>query len=110
MNAPKETGGSTRRSGRLRRIWLWFFVVTCALAGVGFFYKLYEFFWNVTSTEGFEFAGVHLVTYIFVAGGFVMLLAYGFLKGHFSDIESPKHDMLERERRLDELEYGGDHS
>jgi hypothetical protein len=92
------------RSG-LHRAWLIFFIVGCAVAGLGFFYKLYEFFWALTDTDGFEFAGVHLVTYGLVAGGFLMLLLYGFLKGHFSDIERPKYELLERERAYDHADF-----
>ena len=102
MSAPATD--SPRRSP-LRRFWLVFFLLGCAAAGAGFVYKLYEFFWDVTGTEGFEFAGVHLATYLLVAGGFLMLLVQGFLRGHFSDIERPKYEMLERERGYDHDEF-----
>jgi hypothetical protein len=94
-------------SGRqpLRTFWLALFLVGSALAGAGFCYKLYEFFWDVSSTEGFEFAGVHLVTYLLVAGGFFLLLVHGFLRGHFADIERPKYDLLEQERQRDHQEF-----
>ena len=89
----------------LRTFWLVVFLLGSLLAGAGFFYKLYEFFWDVSSTEGFEFAGVHLVTYMLVAGGFFLLLLFCFLRGHFGDIEKPKHDLLEQERRYDQDEF-----
>ncbi len=88
-----------------RRLWLAFFLLGTLGAGVGFVYKMYEFFWDVSGTEGFEFAGVHLVTYACVATGFIMLLAHGLLRGHFGDIEQPKYDMLERECAHDRHEF-----
>ena len=100
-----DTPKTPRKRSSLRTLWLWFFVGGCTLAGIGFGYKLYEFFWALTGTEGFEFAGVHLVTYGLVAGGFLLLLIYGFLKGHFADIEQPKYDLLERERAHDHADY-----
>lgn len=89
----------------MRRLWIGFFAVGCTLAGAGFAYKLYEFFFDVTHREGFEFAGSHLVTYALVAAGFLLLLLFAFLHGHFSDIERPKFELLERERRYDRDEY-----
>ena len=90
----------------MRRFWIVFFSVGCTLAGLGFAYKLYEFFFDVASREGFQFAGVHLVTYALVAAGFLLLLLYAFLQGHFSDIERPKHELLEKELRYDRDEFG----
>ncbi len=99
VNEPKLA-----RSG-LQRAWLIFFIAGCGVAGLGFFYKLYEFFWALTETEGFEFAGVHLVTYGLVAGGFLLLLAFSFFKGHFADIERPKYELLERELAHDHADF-----
>ena len=92
----------------MRKAWLWFFLVGSLLAGAGFVYKMHEFFWDLSGTEGFEFAGAHLVTYLLVAGGFLLLLVHGFLSGHWSDIERPKHELLAREMERDEREYGPD--
>ena len=92
----------------MRRFWLAFFALGCTLAGLGFAWKLREFFFDVTNREGFEFATVHLLTYALVAAGFVLLLLSAFLRGHFSDIEQPKYTLLDREIRLDLDEYGPD--
>lgn len=89
----------------LQRAWLMFFLVGCTVAGIGFFYKLYEFFWALAGTEGFEFAGVHLITYGLVASGFLLLLVFGFMKGHFADIEQPKYDLLDQERAYDHADF-----
>lgn len=94
-----------RRRKPMGRVVLWFFVVGTAIAGLGFGYKMYEFFWALTRQEGFEFAGVHLIVYGLVAAGFLALLAHSFLRGHFSDIEAPKHEMLEREIESDRAEF-----
>ena len=90
---------------RSHRAWLWFFAFVIAMAGVAFAFKLYEFFYDLTNREGFEFTGAHLLTYLLVAGGFFLLLLYGFLRGHFADIEQPKHDLLDQERRYDRAEF-----
>ena len=103
MSPPDDL--APRRRSPLRRFWLVFFIAGCAVAGAGFAYKLYEFFWDVSGTEGFEFAGVHLMTYLLVAGGFLLLLVSAFVRGHFSDIEAPKYEMLERERGRDHDEF-----
>ena len=92
----------------MRRFWIAFFAVGCTAAGLGFAYKLYEFFFDVVGREGFEFAGAHLVTYALVAAGFLLLLLFAFLHGHFSDIERPKHELLEKELRYDRAEFGPD--
>jgi len=98
---------NTTRHGPGRWV-LGFFIVVSTLAGFGFIYKLYEFFFELTGTEGFSFAGVHLITYVLVALGFVALLAHAFLRGHFSDIEQPKYDLLAHERAFDLGEYEDD--
>lgn len=88
--------------GRLRRWVLGFFLVAIGVSGVGFSVKIFEFADDLADQKGLQFAGAHLLTYACVATGFLSLLAYGFLKGHFRDIEEPKYDLLEKERRYDE--------
>ena len=66
-------------------------------AGLGFGVKIYEFAEDLLADQGIGFAGAHLVTYAFVAIGFLLLLAGTFLRGHYADIEKAKFDMLERE-------------
>lgn len=85
-----------------RRWILGFFLFAIAISGVGFAWKIYEFADDLADQHGLRFAGVHLLAYAFVAAGFLSLLAYAFLKGHFRDIEEPKFDLLEKERRYDE--------
>lgn len=94
------------KRSQLHRTWLWVFLAGAIIAGLGFGYKLYEFFWALTGVEGFDFAGVHLITYGLVAAGFLLLLINGVVSGHFGSIEEPKIEMLEREERYDREEYG----
>ncbi len=90
---------------RSQRVVLVVFAVVIAAAGAAFAFKFYEFFVDLAHQEGFRFAGAHVLTYLLVAGGFFLLLAHAFVRGHFNDIEQPKHDLLERERRLDHAEF-----
>lgn len=89
------------RERRTRRTMTWIFAVVIFTAGLAFFYKLYEFMHDLLDAAGLQFAGAHLLTYVLVAGGFFCLLAFAFLRGHFSDIEKPKFDLLEKEVRYD---------
>jgi hypothetical protein len=88
------------------RVVLWTFGLAIVAAGAGFSWKLFEFFEDLLAKNGLHFAGVHLVIYALVAGGFLLLLGYAFLAGHFSDVERPKFEMLEREREHDREEFG----
>jgi hypothetical protein len=84
-----------------RRIVLAFFLFATAVSGVGFSVKIFEFADDLADQKGLKFAGAHLLTYAVVAVGFLALLAYTFLMGHFRDVEEPKYDLLEKERRHD---------
>lgn len=85
----------------LRRVVLVFFLIAIGISGLGFSVKLYEFADDLTDKAGVRFAGAHLMTYALVALGFLMLLSLCFVTGQFRDIEEPKHDLLEKERRHD---------
>jgi hypothetical protein len=85
----------------VRRLTLGFFLFAMGVAGVGFSVKLVEFADDLTAEHGLQFAGAHLLTYGLIAAGFLMLLVLGFVRGHFKDIEEPKYDLLEKERRYD---------
>jgi hypothetical protein len=85
----------------VRRLTLGFFLFAMGVAGVGFSVKLVEFSDDLTAEHGLQFAGAHLLTYGLIAAGFLMLLVLGFVRGHFKDIEEPKYDLLEKERRYD---------
>ncbi len=74
-------------------------------AGFGFAVKLYEFLAvaNDGASEG-TFMLVPVLNYFIVFMGMLCMLAWAATNGMFRDIEKPKFDMLERERRLDELD------
>lgn len=91
---------------RWRRILTVFFGGVVTLGGLAFAYKLYEFFMDLSAAEGLRFAGAHLLTYCLVAGGFLCLLTFAFLKGHFGDIEAPKVELLNREISYDRQDFG----
>lgn len=92
-------------TGAAKRGWLIFFGIATFAAGLGFAVKVWEFTSDLLAQEGIQFAGVHLLTYALVAGGFLSLLVFCFLKGHFADIEQPKHDLIERERNYDRQRF-----
>ncbi|GEM_PF-2297273 len=100
-----QQGGAHAPMPRSHKGWMIFFLVIVAFAGVAFFFKLYEFFYDLSSQEGFRFAGAHLGTYLLVAAGFFLLLLYGFLKGHYTNIEQPKYDLLDKEQSYDRAEF-----
>ena len=109
MSVHVETHDRGNPEGARHRLVLAVFLIIVATAGALFFiYKIYEFFQDMVDEAGIHFAGPHLVTYFFVALGFFLILAYAFLKGHFSEIEKPKYDMLEREERYDREDYAGE--
>jgi hypothetical protein len=88
------------------RAFLLVFAVAIAIAGLGFAWKLFEFLEDLLAQNGLRFAGVHIAIYCLVAAGFLLLLLFTFLSGHFSDVERPKIEMLEREREHDRREFG----
>jgi hypothetical protein len=100
-DAPRDRALSSSR----RRFLIAFFGVGSVAAGLGFCVKIYEFTDDLLAEEGIRFAGVHLLTYGLVALGFLTLLAFAFLSGHFADIEAPKYDLLRREREHDIRDY-----
>ncbi len=91
---------------KVHRVMIWLFGFVVFTGGSAFFYKLYEFFMDLTASNGLRFAGSHLLTYCLVAGGFLLLLVYGFMAGHFSDIEEPKYKLMEMEMDYDRQEFG----
>ncbi len=93
-------------SQSMHRVMLWIFGFVVFSGGAAFFYKLYEFFLDLTDSDGLRFAGSHLLTYCLVAGGFLLLLAYAFMSGQFSDIEEAKYELMEMEIGYDREEFG----
>ncbi len=94
----------TARSRRLRTSLTIFFAVVSAGAGLGFLVKLAEFLLSLDDPDILGFAVAPLANYFCVAGGFLALLIWAFLSGHFSNIEQPKHDLLRDQELLDEAD------
>jgi len=73
-----------------------FFCLFVLTAGGLFFYKLFAFLSTIRKDELAGFAFDPIITYGFVAMGFLCLLTWAYLSGQFRDIERPKHDMIDR--------------
>jgi cbb3-type cytochrome oxidase maturation protein len=98
-------GSSAPRTASRRFLVIATVAVVC-LAGLGFFYKLFELAASFLAGET-SFALGPVSVYLAVAGGFLCLFVWATLRGQFHDIEAPKMRMLEREAALDEAEGAG---
>jgi hypothetical protein len=90
-----------------------FFVVAVACAGAMFTYKLFQFLQTIKRDELAGFAFDPILTYAFVAIGFLFLLAWAYLSGQFRDVERPKHELFERiaaQERAEALADGRAHA
>lgn len=105
MSDTVKREGIARDLGPRHRLMLGLFILVVFAGGAAFFWKLWEFLHDLTDEDGLHFAGSHLLIYCLVAAGFLLLLIYGFLTGHFAEIEKPKFDMLEEEERHDRQEF-----
>lgn len=79
-----------------RRGVLLFFALAVTAAGCMFTFKLFSFLKTIKRDELAGFAFDPLITYGFVAAGFLCLLVWAYLTGQFRHIEEPKHAMLKR--------------
>ena len=67
----------------------------------GFLFKFYRMVQTQNSVEGGGFTLIPISNYLFMALGFICLLAYAVLNGMFRDVEGPKYTMLQHEEELD---------
>ncbi len=74
----------------------YFFITAVLIAGGMFCFKLYSFLSTIKRDELAGFAYDPMITYAFVAMGFLCLLGWAYASGQFRDIEKPKYDMLDR--------------
>ena len=109
MSAVKQEDLHPTEKSASRTAVHWMMGIFVTGAGLTFVYKFYQFFQDFADGAGIHFAGPHLVTYTLVAAGFLCLLLYAFLKGHFSNIEQPKYDLLEKEIAYDRALPVADH-
>ncbi len=104
-NEPLDEAAQHAKDRRILAWMLWIFGFVIVLGAFAFGWKLYEFAHDLVATDGLRFAAAHLLTYVLVAGGFLMLLVYCFLRGHFADIEKPKYELLEMEKQHDARDF-----
>jgi len=67
----------------------------------GFVGKFVEFVHIYRGASGGEFAVAPIMNYLLASAGFFCMLLWAAWNGMFRDIERPKVDFLENERRLD---------
>lgn len=85
-----------------RRLWaIASIVFFLGPAMFGFGTKFYELVRVFQGDATGAFAVTPIVNYLLAGAGFVMLFAWAAKNGMFRDIERPKYQMLENERRLD---------
>lgn len=75
--------------------------VAVLTGGMGFVYKLSQFVKEAVRSDTESFAAVPVAVYVMVALGFASLFVWGLIRGQFSDIEGPKHRLLEEEERYE---------
>jgi hypothetical protein len=91
-----------RKRNRLWAILTILFFVGPAMFGFGT--KFYELIRVFQGDPAGAFAVTPIVNYLLASFGFVLLFGWAARNGMFRDIECPKFEMLENERRLDALE------
>lgn len=85
-----------RDEHRVQRAIRIFFLSASTAAGLMFCYKLFAFLSTHRRGDLAGFAFDPIIVYGFVAAGFLFLLAWAFLSGHFRDLERPKYELFER--------------
>ncbi len=71
------------------------------LAGVSFSYKVAEFIFTMSSEDAKGFADVPITVYFVVASGWMLLLAWSFMTGKFTNHHVAKYDMLAQEEEYE---------
>src|SRR5271166_6283304 len=97
--------GTTKRSQVITTIV--FALVILIPSFVGFANKFREFLQIYRGEVDGVFAITPIVNYLLASLGFFFLFCWAICHGMFRDIERPKYEMLENERRLD-VEDGED--
>ncbi len=87
------------------RITLIVMAVWIFIAGVYGFGSKFEEFIHLLSDPEFEegrFALIPILNYILASAGFACMFVWAARNGMFKDIERPKFDLMDRERKLDQ--------
>ena len=90
------------KRSRLWAILTVIFIIGPAMFGFGT--KFYELVRVFQGDSAGAFAVTPIVNYLLAGCGFVLLFAWAARNGMFRDIEQPKFEMLDNERRLNALE------
>ena len=96
---PERAAAGPRNRRDVPRELRWLLIGMCAAVvcgGLGFIYKLAQFYRETQTEEVAAFAFPVLI-YLTMALGFACLLFWAASRGMFHDIEAPKYRMLERE-------------
>ena len=94
----------TKHTSHLQvRITLLLAVLILIPSGYGFVGKFIELVNVFRGEPGGAFAVAPMMNYLLASLGFFCLLLWAAGRGMFRDIESPKHEMLERECELDRM-------
>ncbi len=97
-STPNEARATARRRNRLT--WL-LAIVVLAPSMYGFVGKFVEFIHVFRGDAGGAFAVAPMLNYFLASAGFLMMLLWAACNGMFTDMERPKHSMLENEALLD---------
>lgn len=98
-------GRPARRVAQRVPLWVFVFsVLTIALSGGGFIFKLVEFVRAYGVGGEVDFAIVPLACYLSVAAGYLFIFLWAFSRGMFRDVERPKFRMLELQDEIDARE------
>lgn len=106
MAVPNATLSAEDRQRQLRRrraaqVTIAFAAVIIPVSAYGFICKFIELVHTLSTGSDGMFAVTPIVNYLLSSVGFFLLLGWAIYNGMFSDLESPKDEMLRRERELD---------
>lgn len=94
------------KSLRRKIVEVGFGAAVCALAGVGFVYKMNEFAVTIVKDEVEGFGAVAIGTYLIGMVPMVFLMLWAVMTGRFRDLEATKRRLFELD---DEIERGDVH-
>ena len=95
------TGAAGRRVSRQGWITAAMAVLILIPSMYGFIGKFVEFVHIYRGASGGEFAVAPIMNYLLASAGFFCMLLWAGWNGMFHDMEQPKIDFLENEKRLD---------
>lgn len=95
----RPSNESRSRGNRLWTVLAVVFFLGPAMFGFGT--KFYELIRVFEGDPAGAFAVTPIVNYLLAGCGFLLLFAWAARNGMFRDIERPKYEMLENERKLD---------